>query len=208
MTLTLLTMFTITSIILIITPGQDMILVMSRSISQGWRAGVTTAAGISVGLLGHTLLAAFGLGTLLQASEILFSAMKIIGAAYLIYLGIKLFLNSKADLNINGQPIVSMRKMFIQGAISNISNPKIVVFYLAYLPQFIPSGTGNPTTLLLLLGTVFAMLTFLVKGPIGCGAGLLSHWLRSRPAVIGWINRASGVVLVGIGLRLALEKRN
>jgi len=208
MTETLLIVFIVTSIVLIITPGQDMILVMSRSISQGWKAGVTTAAGVSVGLLGHTILAALGLGALLQASEILFSAMKIIGATYLIYLGIKLFRNSNADLNISGLSIVSLRKMFFQGALSNISNPKIVIFYLAYLPQFIPSDTGNPTALLFILGTAFAILTFLVKGPIGCGAGLLSHWLRSRPAVIRWINRASGVVLVGLGLRLALEKRN
>lgn len=208
MTETLLIVFIVTSIVLILTPGQDMILVMSRSISQGWKAGVTTAAGVSTGLLGHTILAALGVGALLQASEILFSAMKITGAAYLIYLGIKLFRHNDSDLNISEQPVISLRKVFFQGVLSNISNPKIVIFYLAYLPQFIPTDAGNPTTLLFILGTVFALLTFFVKGPIGCVAGLLSHWLRSRPAVIRWINRASGMVLFGLGLRLVLEKRN
>ncbi len=200
--------FIISSIFLIITPGQDMILVMSRSISQGCKAGIATAAGVSVGLLGHTVLAALGLGALLQVSEILFAAMKFAGAAYLVYLGIKLFRNSRAGLEISGLPVASLRKMFFQGALSNLSNPKIAIFYFAYLPQFIPSDTANPTTRLFILGAAFALLTFLVKGPIGYGAGILSSWLRSRPAVIGWINRISGVVLVGLGLRLALERRN
>ncbi len=208
MTETLPMVFIITSIILIITPGQDMILVMSRSISQGCKAGVATAAGVSVGLLGHTVLAALGLGALLHASEILFTVMKFLGAAYLIYLGVKLFRNSHASLNISGLPEASLRKVFFQGVISNLSNPKIAIFYIAYLPQFMPSGTENPTTMLFMLGTAFALLTFLVKGPIGYGAGVLSSWLRSRPAVIGWINRASGVVLIGLGLRLAIERRN
>lgn len=208
MTETLPIVFIFTSIFLIITPGQDMILVMSRSISQGCKAGVSTAAGVSVGLLGHTVLATLGLGALLSASEVLFTAMKFIGAAYLIYLGIRLFRNSHAGLNISDLPVVSLRKMFLQGALSNLSNPKIAIFYFAYLPQFVSPGTVNPTTQLFILGLTFAALTFIVKGPIGWGAGILSGWLRSRPAVIGWINRSSAVVLVGLGLRLALERRN
>jgi len=205
---TLLIVFMGTSIVLIITPGQDMVLVMSRSISQGWKAGVVTAAGVSIGLLGHTVLATLGLGALLHASEVLFAAMKFVGAAYLIYLGIKLFRSSDAGLNISGMSAISLRIMFFQGAISNISNPKVVIFYLAYLPQFIPADAEDPTVLLFTLGIAFALLTFLIKGPIGYGAGLLSGWVRSQPAVIGWINRASGIVLVGLGLRLAFEERS
>lgn len=207
MTDTLPIVFVVASIALIITPGQDMILVMSRSISQGQKAGVATAAGVSVGLLGHTILATLGLGAILHASEILFMVMKLIGAGYLVYLGIKLFRNSQSGLNFNDLPVMSLRKMFFQGALSNLSNPKIAIFYFAYLPQFIPSGTENPTPILFILGAVFAGLTFLIKGPIGFGAGILSSWLRSRPTVIGWINRTSALVLVGLGLRLALERR-
>ncbi len=199
--------FIIASVIVIITPGQDMILVMSRSISQGSKAGVATAAGVSVGLLGHTILATFGLGALLRASDVFFTIMKFLGAAYLFYLGIKIFLSRNAGLNTRELPSMSLRKVFFQGALSNLSNPKIAIFYLAYLPQFVPSGAESPTLRLFLLGAAFAALTFVVKGPVGYGAGVLSSWLRARPKVIAWINRTSGMVLVGLGLRLALDRK-
>ena len=205
---TLPVLFIVTSLILIVTPGQDMLLVMSRSISQGWRAGVATAAGVSTGLLGHTALAALGLGAVLSASEALFVTIKLVGAAYLIYLGIKLLRSPSECLTIGGLPQASLNKTFLQGAISNISNPKITIFYFAYLPQFIPAGETQTTLRLLVLGVAFAVLTFVVKGPVGYGAGLLSGWLRARPRVIGWTNRLSGLVLVGLGLRLALARRN
>jgi threonine/homoserine/homoserine lactone efflux protein len=208
MTETLPIVFIVTSIILILTPGQDMILVMSRSISQGCKAGIATAAGVSLGLLGHTVLATLGLGALLQASEIFFTGMKLTGAAYLIYLGIKLFRNSHAGLNLNNLPIASLWKMFFQGALSNLSNPKIAIFYFAYLPQFMPPGSENISGLVFKFGISFAILTFLIKGPIGYGAGILSSWLRCRPAVVAWINRGSGMVLVGLALRLAFEQKN
>jgi len=205
---TLPLLFIVTSLILIVTPGQDMLLVMSRSISQGSKAGVATAAGVSTGLLGHTALAGLGLGAVLSASELLFVAIKLVGAAYLIYLGFKLLRSRPDSLNIDGLPQASLTRTFLQGAISNISNPKITIFYFAYLPQFIPAGEAHPTLRLLMLGVAFAVLTFVVKGPVGYGAGLLSGWLRARPAVIGWTNRLSGLVLVGLGLRLALARRN
>lgn len=207
MTETLPILFFVTSLIVIVTPGQDMILVMSRSVAQGWRGGVVTAAGVSTGLLGHTVLATLGLGALLSASQILFSVIKLIGAAYLIYLGIKL-LCSSPQLELHGLPAASLRRLFIQGAISNISNPKVAIFYFAFLPQFVPAGSVHPTTMLFVLGVLFAILTFVVKGPIGYGAGIFSGWLRSRPVVLKWINRCSGSVLVALGLKLALEKRN
>lgn len=200
-------MFIITSLVLIITPGQDMMLVMSRSIAQGWKAGVVTAAGVSTGLLGHSLLAALGLGAVLLASEMVFVTIKYVGAAYLVYLGIKLLLQRHSRIEVHGMAVLPMRKLFFQGAFSNISNPKITIFYFAYLPQFIPAGSGHPTITLFVLGVAFAALTFLVKGPVGYGAGVLSGWLRSRPAVLSWINRTSGVILVALGLKLALERR-
>lgn len=200
-------MFIITSLVLIITPGQDMMLVMSRSIAQGWKAGVVTAAGVSTGLLGHSLLAALGLGAVLLASEMVFVTIKYVGAAYLVYLGIKLLVQRHSRIEVHGMAAAPMRKLFFQGAFSNISNPKITIFYFAYLPQFIHAGSGDPTITLFVLGVAFAALTFLVKGPVGYGAGVLSGWLRSRPAVLSWINRTSGVILVALGLKLALERR-
>ena len=136
-------LFIVTSLVLIITPGQDMMLVMSRSIAQGWRAGVITAAGVSTGLLGHSLLAALGLGAVLLASEVVFVTIKYVGAAYLVYLGIRLLTGRHSDIKVQGMASVSLRKLFFQGAFSNISNPKITIFYFAYLPQFIPAGSAR-----------------------------------------------------------------
>lgn len=200
-----LALFLITSLALIITPGQDMVLVMSRSVSLGSKAGIVTAAGISIGLLGHTLLAALGLGAILTASEMLFTVMKFVGAAYLVYLGIKTFRAPPIDLGLTSSQPESLRKLFLQGALSNISNPKIAIFYFAFLPQFVSAEATNPRMQLLLLGFLFALLTFLVKCPIGFIAGKMSNWLKSRPAVQIGLNRFSGSVLVALGVRLALE---
>lgn len=200
-------LFIVTSFVVIITPGQDMVLVMSRAIAQGSKAGIATAAGVSIGLLGHTMLTALGLGSLLLASDALFIVLKIVGAAYLVYLGLKLVLGNSAKLELNDAPKTPLTKLFVTGALSNISNPKITIFYFAFLPQFIPTGVQNPTYLLFLLGISFAGLTFIVKGPVGYFAGILSTWLRSHPVVLRWIDRSSGAVLIGLGVKLALEKR-
>ena len=202
-----LLLFVVTSLVVILTPGQDMILVMSRSIAQGSAAGIATAAGVSTGLLGHTLLAGLGLGSLLLASETLFVALKLIGASYLIYLGIRLLWFRPATLELAGLRVAPLRRLFAQGALSNLSNPKIAIFYFAFLPQFISADTEHPTLVLLILGAVFSLLTFLVKGPVGYFAGALSAWLRARPRVLVGMHRTSGAVLVALGVRLALERR-
>ena len=184
-----------------------MVLVMSRSISGGPRAGIFTAAGVSIGLMGHTLLATFGLGALLSTSAILFITIKLLGAAYLVYLGIRLFFSSNHALEMTNQDSDSTRKLFIQGMISNISNPKITIFYFAFLPQFLPTSSGNHTLQLFILGTSFAALTFLIKAPLGYCAGMFSTWLRSHPKAILLINRISGTVLVALGFRLAFSSQ-
>lgn len=165
-----------------------------------------TAAGVSTGLLGHTLLTALGLGTLLLASELLFTVLKFVGAAYLIYLGVQMLRSQGSDLEMQEKQAVPLRKLFSEGALSNISNPKVTIFYFAFLPQFFSAETSNPTQMLLILGVSFAAITFLVKGPVGFFAGRLSSWLRERPTVLKWIDRTSGIVLIGLGLKLAFEK--
>ena len=128
-------LFIVASLVLIATPGQDMILVMSRSVAQGGRAGVATAAGVSVGLVGHTVLATLGLGAILRTSEWLFLALKLAGAAYLIYLGIGLLRTRSSELTVGLATHRSLRQLFRDGALSNLSNPKIAVFYFAFLPN-------------------------------------------------------------------------
>ena len=200
-------LFVVASLLLIVTPGQDMVLVMSRSIAQGAAAGVATAAGVSVGLVGHTVLATLGLGAILQASELLFTVLKLVGAAYLVWLGLQLLRQDGATLALSAGKAQSRGRLFVAGALSNLSNPKIAVFYFAFLPQFVTPGAPQPALVVFALGLAFAALTFLVKGPVGLGAGLLSHWLRERPRVLTWLYRSSGAVLVALGLRLAFERR-
>ena len=199
-------LFTVASLVLIVTPGQDMVLVMSRSIAQGAAAGVATAAGVSIGLVGHTLLATLGLGAILRASEWLFLALKLAGAAYLVYLGVGLLRTRGAELVVQAAAKRSLARLFLDGALSNVTNPKIAVFYFAFLPQFVAPGALHPTLSVFALGLAFAALTFLVKGPVGLSAGLLSGWLRARPGALTWLYRCSGAVLVALGLKLAFER--
>jgi threonine/homoserine/homoserine lactone efflux protein len=200
-------LFVLASLVLIATPGQDMMMVMSRSVAQGAAAGVVTAAGVSFGLVGHTVLATLGLGAILRASELLFLALKLVGAGYLIFLGVSLLRTRSAELTVGTSSGRSLARLFFDGAFSNISNPKIAVFYFAFLPQFVLPGAAHPTLSVFALGLTFAGLTFVIKGPVGLSAGLLSGWLRARPGVLKWLYRSSGVVLVALGVKLALERR-
>jgi len=201
-------LFLAASVVVIATPGQDMILVMSKSLAQGARAGVATAAGVSVGLVGHTLLATLGLGALLRTSEWLFTALKFVGGAYLLYLGVQLLLTRVARLDEANAAPLSHARLFATGAASNISNPKIAIFYFAFLPQFVAPGAVHPTLTVFALGLVFAALTFLIKGPVAVFAGRLSSWFRSRPTALVWLYRFSGLVMVGLAIRLALSRRS
>jgi threonine/homoserine/homoserine lactone efflux protein len=168
---------------------------------------MVTAAGVSIGLVGHTLLATLGLGAILRASELLFMLMKLAGAAYLVYLGVQLLRAPRSDLAASSDAHRTYARLFFDGALSNVSNPKIAIFFFAFLPQFVAPGASHPSLGIFALGLAFAGLTFLVKGPVGLCAGVLSSWLRSRPAVLAWLNRFSGAVLVGLGLKLAFERR-
>ena len=200
-------LFIAASIVLIVTPGQDMILVMSRSIAQGSGAGVATAAGVSVGLVGHTLLATLGLGAILRTSEWLFLLLKLFGAAYLVYLGVQLLRTRAHELVASHGAPRSLLRLFGDGALSNVSNPKIAVFYFAFLPQFVAPDAEHSTAAVFALGLLFAALTFVVKGPVGLAAGRLSGWLRRRPDALKWLYRTSGAVLIGLGIKLAFERR-
>ncbi|NQY20276.1 MAG: LysE family translocator [Campylobacteraceae bacterium] len=200
--------FLLTSAVIILTPGQDMILVMSRSIAQGQKAGIITAFGVSVGLLGHTLLATLGLGALLLASEFLFNIIKFIGAGYLIYIGYQLLRSKDHTINMINLPKISYKKMFWQGTLSNVMNPKVAIFYFSYLPQFVIPNSENEAMQLFILGFTFAILTFALKAPIGFISGLLSFLIQRRPTILKYIHRTSGIILIGLGLKLALEERN
>ena len=199
-------LFIATSLLIIATPGQDLVLVVSRGVAHGSRGGVLAAFGVSVGLLGHTLIAAFGLGALLLASDIAFTILKYIGGAYLIYLGVKLLKTGSTKVAVPDVKKYSMWDCFATGAITNLANPKITIFYFAYLPQFMSKGEESPLTLFI-LGLSFALLTFVIKGPIGFMAGRFSEWIKNNEAIMLWFNRTSGTVLIGLGLKLVFERK-
>jgi threonine/homoserine/homoserine lactone efflux protein len=201
-------LFIATSLVIIMTPGQDLVLVLSRGVSQGSKAGIVTAAGVSTGLFGHTILTTVGIGALLMASDLIFSIVKYCGAAYLIYLGVKLLSTNGLPLDVQKSGSASLKRYFVSGALSNVSNPKITIFYFAYLPQFISTEVNEPAMQLFLLGITFALLTFLVKALIGFLAGKFSVWLKTRPNMLKWLDRTSGSILICLGLKLAFEQRN
>lgn len=196
------------SLALILTPGQDMLYVISRSLAQGRAAGVYSAVGVILGILVHTALAALGVGAILQASEALFLALKLAGAAYLVYLGLKMVLARTQGLGVD-TPAAPLRPSSLvwQGLLSNVSNPKIVLFFFAFLPQFVDPASAHPTRDLALLGVIYAGLGLPVKAGVGLAAGSLSDALRRRPQALAWVNRASGAILVALGLRLAATER-
>ena len=201
-------LYVVASMALILTPGQDMLYVISRSLAQGRLAGVCSAVGVIVGILVHTALAAFGVGAILMASEALFVALKLVGAAYLVYLGIRLLLTRVPDgpLATHAQRLSPM-SLFWQGVLSNVTNPKIVLFFLAFLPQFVDPASANPTRDLVFLGVLYAAMGLPVKVGVALAAGSLSERVLRKPAALAWVNRASGAVLVGLGLRLAATER-
>jgi threonine/homoserine/homoserine lactone efflux protein len=201
-------LYVLASLALIATPGQDMLYVVSRSIAQGRIAGICSALGVSIGILVHTALAALGLGAALHASEALFLALKLLGAAYLVYLGVTLMLR-RGDSPAAGTPTAKLSPTGLvwQGVLSNVTNPKIALFFLAFLPQFVDPASAHATRDLAALGVLYAALAFPVKAAVGLAAGTLSERLLARPQAMAWIHRASGAVLVGLGARLAASER-
>ena len=203
-----LAIYVVASLALIATPGQDMLYVISRSLAQGRLAGVCSALGVCLGILVHTALAAWGVGTILMASEALFLALKFVGAAYLVYLGIRLLLSRETQLRVAGKgAALSPLSLVWQGMLSNVTNPKIVLFFFAFLPQFVDPASAHPARDLVLLGVLYAVLAFPVKAGVGLVAGGLSERMARNPGALAWVNRASGAVLVGLGLRLAATER-
>jgi len=196
------------SLALIVTPGQDMLYVATRSLAQGRLAGLYSALGVCCGILAHTALAALGVGAVLMASEGLFFALKLVGAGYLVYLGIRLLLTRALPPELAaGGTALSPLSLFWQGMLSNITNPKIVLFFLAFLPQFVDPASPHPTRDLVFLGVLYAVMALPVKAGVGLAGGSLSERVLKRPSTFVWMNRASGAVLVGLGLRLAASER-
>jgi threonine/homoserine/homoserine lactone efflux protein len=204
-----LDLYIVASLALIATPGQDMIYVITRSLAQGRIAGLCSAVGVSLGILVHTAFAALGIGAILLASESLFLALKLVGAGYLLYLGTRMLLTrTGADLGGRAPAPLSLRALVWQGLLSNVSNPKIVLFFFAFLPQFVDPSSAHPTRDIVQLGVLYALLALPVKGGVALAAAGLSQHALSSPAAFAWLQRAGGAVLLFLGLRLAIAERS
>lgn len=203
--------FLIAAIVLNLTPGADTMYILGRSVSQGKKAGVLSALGISTGSLVHCIIAAFGLSIIITKSIIAFSIIKYLGAAYLIFLGVKALATKPhkvIETELLDSTIASPVKIFVSGILTNILNPKVALFFLAFLPQFIDSSYVNNPAPFLILG-----LTFILTGTIWCLAlalfsASLSASIRKNHKIKRWLNRITGGIFIGLGIKLALSKND
>jgi threonine/homoserine/homoserine lactone efflux protein len=204
-----LLLFVASGVLLNITPGPDMLYIMARSSAQGARAGAAAALGIAAGCIVHILAAAFGLSALLAASATAFTVLKLLGAAYLVYVGLSLIWKSriapKAKASAKLAP-ATLRAIFIQGFLTNVLNPKVALFFLALLPQFIDVDAPSKPLAFLLLGAIFNVNGTLWNLLVAWSTARISVGFdRTRLAV--WLNRCIGGVLVYIGIRIAFAKQ-
>jgi len=198
--------FLAAGLLLNLTPGQDTVYILGRSVAHGRAIGIASALGISAGCLFHTLAAAFGLSTILAASSWAFTALKLLGAAYLIYLGVRMFRTPLAAPEVDRPgAAVGLAAAFWQGALTNITNPKVALFFLAFLPQFIEADSASKVAAFLLLG-----LTFVATGTMWClvlavSAARIRNLLApgSRASVL--LARTAGALFIVLGIRLAAK---
>ena len=200
-----LALFVAASLALIATPGQDNIYILTRGIAQGRPAALVSAWGVCAGLLVHTAFAALGLSAILASSALAFSVVKYAGAAYLVYLGVRMVL-SRESLTFSegtGTRNAGTRDVFLQGVASNVLNPKVALFFLAFLPQF--ANVGASHLQFLFLGLMFIALSLVVTTLLALFCETVGDWLKDRPSIAGAIGKAAGGVLVALGVRLALS---
>jgi threonine/homoserine/homoserine lactone efflux protein len=192
---------------LIIAPGPDMLYVITRGVTQGRKAGMLSALGVICGILVHTVAAAFGLTLILQTSALAFLIVKYVGAIYLIYLGIKAWRDQSVFSVQSLNSALSYRKIFWQGILSNVFNPKIAIFFLAFLPQFVDKGGPQVILQMVILGLTFAFFGLCFLLAVGYSSGTLGHWLTHRPQYTQFLQRLAASILVALGIRLALTER-
>jgi threonine/homoserine/homoserine lactone efflux protein len=197
--------------IIIAIPGPDMLLSLSRGLTQGRGAGFAHAFGVGLGIMAHSLLAALGVSALLTASETAFWVMKLVGGAYLIYLGVQQWRSVTSTTLLNA-PKAPLKVIFWRGMLSNLLNPKVALFVLAFVPQFVQAGdvvssTSSPLVQMLLLGGIFSILTVIAYGALGAAAGGVSRWLTAHPAYMRGVNRGSAGLFVASGAAVLLLDR-
>ncbi len=201
-----LSVFLVAMFLVNITPGPDMLYVIGRSVGQGRVAGLVGALGIGAGCIVHIVAAALGLAAVLEHAPLAFEAIKYAGAVYLVWIGIQAWRTAGA-VTAEAARQVSLRAAFVQGFVTNVTNPKVVLFFLAFLPQFVAHDAPAPGLQFAALGTLFNISGTIVNSAVALCFGTAGDWLKRRPHVWRWQQRATGSLFVALGVRLALVQR-
>lgn len=201
--------FVITALIFIMTPGIDTVFILNKSIGQGKKAGIYSTLGINTGILVHTLFAALGLSLIIAKSAIAFAIIKYLGAAYLIYLGISKIVSKTTMIEAAGKQKANNSNLqnFVAGLVTNVLNPKVALFFLAFFPQFInPKAMDNPVPFFT-LGITYAFMGIIWLAMLTMFASAFSKKLVANPKTNNWLNKGSGVVFILMGLKIAFSKK-
>ena len=197
-------LFLAASALLAIAPGPDVIYVLTRGIAQGPKAGIAAALGFASGCIFHTLLAALGIAALIRSSDVAFDLVRYAGAAYLVWIGIQA-LRHRSAFSIEG---ASDRKalwtIYRQSVVGNMLNPKVTLFFLAFLPQFVNTAAGHVEWQMALLGVLFMLVTIVVFGAVAIFSGWIGAWVRRKPAIGERLNVFAGITFIALGIRVAL----
>jgi threonine/homoserine/homoserine lactone efflux protein len=203
-------LFVISGLLLNITPGPDTAYIVGRSVQMGWRGGAAAALGISAGCVVHVFAAAIGLSALLAASSAAFTAIKLLGAAYLFYIGIRMLLAHPAtndDAPTTGTAdVLSLPQVFWQGALTNVLNPKVALFFLAFLPQFVAVDAPSKALAFIALGFIFIFNGTMWCLGVAAFAAKAAGRLRQSSRAVLWINRVLGGVFIALGIRVAMTQ--
>jgi threonine/homoserine/homoserine lactone efflux protein len=203
----LFVLFLITTLVAMISPGPDMLFILGCGMRGGKRAGLLATAGVATSEVAHITLAAAGLSAFFAAAPAAFTALRIAGAAYLVYLGVQAIRHRGEErLEIAGASGISGRRAYLRGLLTNLVNPKMVTFTIAFLPQFVDPRLGRVWLQFVILGAVFIALEFLVDGTVGLLAGRIGDWLGRRQKARRRLDVATGGVFIGLGVRLAIER--
>lgn len=199
--------FLAAAVVLTATPGPDNLMVLSMGMSRGRRAGIAFGLGCALGCLSHTLLAVVGVSALVAASPLAFTALKLAGGAYLLWMGVQAWRHAGAvRLGAEDGAATSLRQLFVKGLIANAINPKVVLFFLSFLPQFVVAPQGPVAAQLGLLGLLFTAQAALLFGLLGWFSGGIGAWLNRRPGVGRWLDRLAGTVFVALGARMIASR--
>lgn len=201
-------LFTTAAIVITLCPGPSMLYVMSRSIAQGRTAGCFSALGLSTGLFLHTLAASMGLSFIFLYSPLIYLIVKYLGALYLLYLGLQMLLSRNYILDPeNGGTKTAKSRIYGQGIVTEILNPKTALFYLSFLPQFVDPSRGHPGLQMFVFGCILLLTALSMDLFIAVTGGTMSGWFRRNPAIKKGQQWLAGTVLIGLGIRLAISRQ-